>query len=286
MAERDESPIERIAVEEVVLGMTTQTVDLDLDAILTDVERVIDETDLDVGLFTDEEIHLLGLDDEPGDDDLDAPRLGQLPPEARRTAVEAVAHVLLARGDLHLLGEGEVVASGRSALVATLRGAPLGVARLRIDVRGELEPIRAALFHVSDRAVMLEQVDGAGIHHLILTAPVRAVAWLLRQVAPDDLPREDLAATRAKLLADLDELTERAQRSAVVVVARASRNGLEERTQTVYLVDGRLTVVEGWDAAGVGETIVQRLGESSATRWARWIVEETIRPDLTGHRST
>jgi hypothetical protein len=282
VGERGGSPIERIAVEEVALDLTTQVVDLDLDAILTDIERVIDEADLDVGLFTDEEIHLLGRDDEPGDDDLDAPRLGQLPPGARRTAVEAVAHVLLARGDLHLLGEGEVVASGRAALVATLRGAPLGVARLRVDVRGEGEPIRAALFHVSERAVMLEQVDGAGIHHLILTAPGRAAAWLLRQVAPGSLVSEDLAASRSAQLADLDldveALAGRAARSAVVVVARATRTGLEERTQTVYLADDRLTVLEGWRAAEDGEHVVQRLGEGSAARWATWVVEEAIRP--------
>ncbi len=220
--------VERVPIEEAVLSLDPEAVDLDLPAILDDVERAIDHLDLDVGLVTDEELHWLSDVEVVSDDELDAPRLGELSPEEREIAVEAVLHAMLARGDLRIVGDDEVMAAGRYAL--------------------------------------------------------RAAAWLLRALAPDRLDASDgepaTASTVEGLPVDTHDLAAQASRTALLTTGRATTERVQHGSFTTYLIDIRLHVLGGWTSdGGEGQVNLEALGEPSSAAWARWVVEEAIRPD-------
>lgn len=171
--------------------------------------------------------------------------------------------------------------TGRYALVAELRAATLGVARLEMKVRGE-ERLLAAVYRVDDDLVLLEEVSPVGLHHLVVTTASRATAWRLATAAPEPIFGSTTPARTARrgreIRRDVDRLARGASPSVAVVCGRAASRGVEQRATTSYLVDGRFHVFGGWATTEDGDLALQELGAEDAAAWARWIVTEAIAP--------
>lgn len=269
--------VERVAIEEALPG-------LDEGVTREQLRAAAVARDLDLGILTDEELHWLGDEHEVTTDDIDAPRLGKLPRREADAANEAVLWLLTARGDLEVDGE-DVWPVGRHAVVAELRNAPLGVARLTIEIRDE-PATAAALYHVDGHIVLVEEVSPIGLHHLVVTTVDRATAWLIATAAPERIAGATAPARTARrerdLRADVDRLGRAAARSIVAVCGRATDRGVEQRATTSYFADGRFHVYGGWVTEAEGNVVLQELGPEDAAGWARWVVTEAIEPAFGG----
>jgi hypothetical protein len=239
-----------------------------------------------VGRFTDEELHWLRDADEVAEDPLEAPRLATLPPEARRAALDATLCLLLARGDLTTVpgapGEDDdLAATGRHAVLATLREEPLGVLRSRVEHR-EHGVSYAAVYRVSDGALLLEDVDPVGIHTFVFARPDQAAAWVRRRIDPDDVARSGSPPRTARdvdsLEVDLDAVL--AGASSVGLLDLAWADGDEVRTSALSVYAGRhgVSVLEGWLSEDDGEVRYQQLDAAGVTSLALQLVTDAIRP--------
>jgi hypothetical protein len=261
----------------------------DGDVDLTALAALARDSLIAVGRFTDEELHLLRDVAEVPRDDLEAPRLGRLDAAAQEVALDAALTLLIARGDVTRTVDGDAGADdplavhGRHAVLVELREHPHGVLRSQLDTRGEA-PTLAALYHVTDGLLLVEDVDPIGIHTFVLTDPERAAGWLVERLDPDAVARTTgdprSAASIAELGAELDDLLEASSRVSQLHVARVNGERIEQLSESVYTCPDRgVHRLSGWEAEdGSGAVLLQELGRDGVEALARELVEEAIRP--------
>lgn len=253
---------------------------LDLDAVAA---ALVDDV-VEVGSFTDEELHWLRDDGQLVADDLEAPRLGRLEPAAAEAALDAALSLLVARGDLQVVPDtdGALRPVGRHAVLRTLREQVPGVVRIRTDDR-ERGSAWAAAYRVDDRMLLLEVVEPGGIHHLVLATPQVATGWLASQLDPAEqatASAEPLRATSVEGLdADLDAIVARAATSTQLLVGRATPDGDQQQALTVYAGPDGVHTLQGWTTDDDGDVSLQVLGPDAVLGLAHRLLTETIRPD-------
>lgn len=268
MAER---PIEPVRTEDVldVTGEVTRE----------QIDRAVADADLDVGVFTDEELHWLADRDEVYDDPIEAPRLRELSPGERKAALDAALWMMFARGDVGEGDDGEFYPTGRHGLLPELREESSGVARVEISLPDD-EPEFGALYTVGLSAVMVEEVSPLGLHNFTITTPARAATILLALVAPDGVPGDTEEPRKARAIEEFSELSALvadASRSVRVMTGRPDGEVFAGTLSTLYLLEDGLYLLSGWTGPGDGgEVTLQRIGESDATAWAAWVVTEAM----------
>lgn len=268
MAERS---IEPVRIED-VLDVTGPVAPAQLD-------RAVADADLDVGMFTDEELHWLTDRDEVYDDPIEAPRLRDLLPGEQKAALDAALWMMFARGDVGEDEDGGFYPAGRHGLLPELREGSSGVARVEISLPDD-EPAFGALYLVGPSSVMVEEVSPLGLHDFMITTPARAATILLAWVAPEGVTGstgEPRTAGAVEQLPELDGLSTAASRSVRVMTGRPDGEVFAGTLSTLYLLDDGLHLLSGWTGPdGGGEVTLQRLGEQDAIAWAAWVVTEAM----------
>lgn len=277
LSESAERPAEPIAVEEALPGL-----DAGVDG--EELDEAVAKHDLDMGIFTDEELHWLADRTEVHADALEAPRLSAMPLEQQEASAEGALWVMMARGDIEVDEDEQVRARGRHGLLGLLREDPTGVARIEYGTR-EDGPSYAALYYLTANAIMVEMVNPAGLHHFLITTPTRAARLLLDMVIGGDIEGETTPGQQAANIDELDgygELVEHANRSSLVVTGRASKSlEVEQASSTIYVVDAEVHLLTGWAGEFSGEVTLQRLGYDDVVAWAVWVVTDAMRPQGT-----
>lgn len=239
------------------------------------------EADVDAGILTDEEVHLIGPDPmAPPDGFIDAPRLAELPAHDQEVALEAVRLLLEARGDvIHDPSEDLDRAVGAHAVISEVRNAPQAVVSVRVDVRGE-GTRRAAIYRALPDLFLVEEVHDAGLHHFAFRSPPRTAAWLASAVDPFARAARTTAPDRSS---DVDASEARSQRLAAAsetsaLVYSASHDPDDARSFTCYSGQDGVHVLFGWRSAEAGQVMVQELGPGDLVAFcAAFLV-----PDLAG----
>lgn len=284
-------------VERDLLDVVGEHGDIDLGVI----EEAVTGAPVHLGTFTDEELHLLGDRDVVDPDELEAPRLGALGHDEQQAALDAVLCVMLARGDLvHndppvdraadgvARGSGEregiVLSSvGRYALVAELREAPPAVMRVRQERRDPPSARLWALYHVTDRLLLLEQVQPVGLHVLRFVSPRHAVLHLRWMLDPHGRAQPAtgaplIAAQPEDLQGELDAALATADEVCVVDVVRVGERELDHLNLTVYVGEDGVRGFRGSQQQGTSELRLQGLDDRDLDGLARELVLSALRP--------
>ena len=272
--------------------------DLDLGV----VEEAVSVAPVRLGTFTDEELHLLADRDDVDPDEFEAPRLGALDHRAQTAALDAVLCVMLARGDLvqvghdpsaevahttgvpssHDDGGGALIPVGRYALV-DLREDPLAVMRVRQERRDPPSTRLCALYYVTDRLLLLEQVQHVGLHTMRFVSSEHAVSHLRWMLDPNDrvLPVTEaplFAARRAELQDELDLALAAADEVCVVDVARVGEHDVDHLNVTVYAGEDGVRSFRGSEHQGRSELRLQGLDHRDLDGLATELVMTALRP--------
>lgn len=207
---------------------------------LTPLLRAVQRADVDVGIFADEEVHLLRdrVDDQP-DEFVDAPRLARLSEHDQDVALETALWLLQAQQAATWDDARQAFRfDGVYAVVGEFRYGAEAAVSVRTDVR-QMGTSRAATYRVRPDLFLTEDVSETGLHHFMLRSHQRAAAWLADRVDPghraDRSGPEQIAEHPDQLEPRPDRLAETCETSALVYYgARGDDGTAGQRSFTCY----------------------------------------------------
>lgn len=233
---------------------------------LTPLVSASQRTEVDAGIFADEEIHLMrGRADDRPDGFIDAPRLAQLSEHDQDVALETALWLLQAQGSATWdEGSEGFRFVGVYAVVGELRHEPEAAISVRVDVREE-GTRRAAIYRVCSDLFLTEDVSEVGLHHFVFRSALSGATWLAEMVDPRSRAKgsaqEQRARTSAELSPNPDQLAAACETSALVYYGARSVDSLPaKRAFTCYSGPDGLHVLSGWQGPSDGESVLHRLG--------------------------
>jgi hypothetical protein len=238
-----------------------------------------ESTCISVGMLTDEELVILDGRTDQAADDFDEPRLSRLSEQERQISVEAVLHVLIARGEVAVLEPDSLIPTGRAAFLAEIRGAAPAVARIEFGARTSDEVSRWAAYFLGNDTVLLEEVFDAGIHSFSVMASAKIAQHLLSQIGLAGSQQADLEPRYGNQLEELGvaEIVDAAEASGFIAISKLEEGTSQESLFSVYNVDDRLVVLQGWSKESDGAVVVNFLGSESAHKWVTWLLGDGFR---------
>jgi hypothetical protein len=234
-------------------------------------------TDVDLGTFTDEELHWASPDaDAAPAVFVDAPRLGLLRTPAQEVALETTMWLLQARGEADWDGE-RLMLRGAHALVGQVRHEAEASVTVQSKTRDAVGQ-QAALYRLTPELFVVEYVAPEGLHRLVCCSADRAAVRLASLVDPQELARDTGAVRRGEDLqasaTSAEALAASASTAAFVLLGELDRNGaVVQRAVTVYGSDEGVHVHQG-EAAPAGDAVlaVQRLSPVDLVGYCRWFL--------------
>lgn len=219
-----------------------------------DLIRAVQDHDVLVGEYLDEELMLCGNDPNAEPDRHWMPYLSRQDAHDRQVAVETTARHLESLGSLELgKSEGDYELAPPHSLIAHALAEAGAAVTWRMMVRGEDDGGRASgALLLPDGVVLHDDIDdGGGQHVLVFRSAERearhVAVWMDARSACRETEQPIVASRVADLRPSPDELAARARSSTVVArVARTPQGGIAQAV-TAYGTDEGLWLLQGHD---------------------------------------
>lgn len=257
-------------------GPRTVSIDevVDLDGPEVDLQPLLEaiaDRDVEVGVFTDEQLHWTSPDPDADPDPIvDAPRLARLTPAEQTAALAATMWLLLARDEARWDGH-RLMLRARHAIVAELRQQADHMTLVQVD--GPAHTVAAptaVIYRNGPELFTVEHVAAEGLHHLWCCGLDGAARRLASLLDPLDL------ATRSQQPAPV-EPDDRARLAAAATTKAAVLSGRRAGSQVAHTgvavlgTDQGLYVVQD----DTGRQVAQALSPSDLVAYCTRLLTDT-----------